>query len=210
MRHIVDRLLHLFVIALVGLGNQLVDLAVGNLNQDAIALGDGQKNRIEHGVDAAYDLRIRALELFRLAAIAELPFLGGIGQPHQFLLQALQNHGDVVDRLLHLFVVALVGMRNQLVDLAVRYLRQDAVAFANRQQNRVQHYVDAAHDLRIRALELLRLAAVAELPFLRGFCQPPHFLLERLQHNGHVVDGDLHLFVVALVGLRDQLVDLAA
>ena len=170
--HVVDGLLHLFVIALVGLGDQLVDLAVGDLRQDAVAFADGQQNRVQHGVDAAHDLGIRALELFRLAALGELPFLGGFGQPHQFLLQALQHDGDIVDRLLHLFVIALVGLGDQFVDFAVRDLRQDAVAFADGQQNRVQHGVDAAHDLGISALELLRLAALGELPFLGRLGQP--------------------------------------
>ena len=75
-------------------------------------------------------------------------------------------------------MIALVGLRDQLVDLAVRDLRQNAVAFADGQQNRVQHGVDAAHNLGIRALELLRLAALGELPFLRGLDQPRHFLLQ--------------------------------
>jgi hypothetical protein len=97
---------------------------------------------------------------------SELSFLGGIGQPHHFLLQALQAPRHIVDGLLHLFVIALVGLANQLVDLAVGNLRENAVAFADGQQDRVQHGVDAAHDLRVRALELLRLAAVGELAFL--------------------------------------------
>ena len=100
-------------------------------------------------------------------------------QPYQFLLQALQHDGHVVDRLLHLFVVALVGLRDQLVDLAVRNLRQDAVAFADGQQNRVQHGVHAAHDIGVGALELLRLAALGSCPSfdasvsrLSSFCRP--------------------------------------
>ena len=42
-------------------------------------------------VDAAHDLGIRALELFRLAALGELAFLRGFDQTRQFLLQALQH-----------------------------------------------------------------------------------------------------------------------
>ena len=49
------------------------------------------------------------------------------------------THGHVVDGDLHFFVVALVGLRNQLVDFAIGDLRQDAVAFADGQQDRVQH-----------------------------------------------------------------------
>ena len=88
---VVDGLLHLFVIALIGLGDQFVDLAVGDLRQNAVAFADGQQDRVQHGVDAAHDLGIGALELFRLAALGELSFFGGVGQPHQFLLQALQH-----------------------------------------------------------------------------------------------------------------------
>ena len=124
-------------------------------------------------------------------------------------MQPLQNLGHVVDRLLHLFVISFVGLRNQFVNLAVGDLNEDTVAFSDGQQNRVQHNIHAAHDLRIRALEVLRLAAIAELAFLRGFDQPSHFLLQPLRDDGHIVDGDLHLFVVAFVGCSDQLVDLA-
>ncbi len=171
------------MIALVGLGDQFVDLAVGDLRQNAVAFADGQQNRVQHGVHAAHDLGIRALELLRLAALGELPFLRGVGQARQFLLQALQHDGDVVDRLLHLFVIALVGLGDQLVDLAVGDLGQNAVAFADGQQDRVQHGVDAAHDLGIRALELFRLAALGELSFLRGVGQAHQFLLQALQHD---------------------------
>ena len=89
--HVVDRLLHLFVVALVGLGDQFVDLAVGDLCQNAVAFADRQQDGIQHGVHAAHDLGIRALELFRLAAFGELPFSRSVGQAHQFLLQALQH-----------------------------------------------------------------------------------------------------------------------
>ena len=91
MRDVVDRQLHLFVIALVGLGDQFVDLAVGDLRQDAVAFADRQQNRIQHGVDAAHDLGVGALELFRLAAFGELSFPGSLGQAHHFLLQTLHH-----------------------------------------------------------------------------------------------------------------------
>ena len=79
------------MIALVGLGDQFVDLAVGDLRQDAVAFADGQQDRIQHGVHAAHDLGVGALELLGLAAFGQLPFLRGLGQPRQFLLQALQH-----------------------------------------------------------------------------------------------------------------------
>ena len=165
---IVDGLLHLFVVALVGLGDQFVDLAAGDLGQDAVAFADGQQDRIQHGVHAADDFGVRALELLGLPAIGELPFLGGVGKARHFFLQVLHNDGDIVDRLLHLFVVALVGLGDQFVDLAAGDLRQDAVAFADGQQDGIQHGVHAADDFGVRALELLGLSAIGELPFLGG------------------------------------------
>ena len=111
-----------------------------------------------------------------VAALGQFPVLGRVGQARQFLLQRLQHHADVVDGLLHLLVVALVGLGDQLVDLAVGDLRQDAVAFADGQQNRVQHGVHAAHDVRISALEMFRLAAFGKLPFPGGVRQPSQFL----------------------------------
>ena len=108
---------------------------------------------------------VRALKLFRLAAIGELAFFRSLGQARHFLLQALHYDRHIVDRLFHLFVVALVGLGNQLVDLAVGDLRQDAIAFANRQQNRVQHFVDALHDFAMDPIELLDPAALGETAF---------------------------------------------
>ena len=77
-------------------------------------------------------------------------------QPRHFFLQPADD-GHIVDGLLHLFVVALVGLGDQFVDLAARDLRQNAVAFADRQQDRIQHGIHAAHDLGISALELFGL-----------------------------------------------------
>jgi hypothetical protein len=79
------------VVALVGLRDQLVDLAARNLGQDAVAFADGQQDRVQHGVDAAHDLGVGALELLRLAAVGELAFLRGLDQPRQFLLQAWRS-----------------------------------------------------------------------------------------------------------------------
>ncbi len=92
---------------------------------------------------AADDLCVCALKLFRLATFRELSFFGRIGQTAQFLLQILQNTAHVVDGLLHLFVVAFVSVGNQLVDFAARNLGEDTIAFPDRQQDRVQHGVDA-------------------------------------------------------------------
>ena len=171
------------MVALVGLRDQFVDLAVGDLRQNAVAFADGQQDRIQHGVDAAHDLGIRALELLRLAAVGELPFLRSLDQPRQFLLQALHDHGHVVDRQLHLLVIALVGLGDQFVDLAAGDLRQDAVAFADGQQDRVQHLVDALNHLAMHAVEQRCLAALGQAPFL-GCVHQAHDLL---QHQHRVV-----------------------
>ena len=159
------------MVALVGLRDHLVDLAAGDLGQDAVAFADRQQNRIQHGVDAADDFGIGAAELLGLAALGELPVPGGAGQAQQFLLQVLYHRAHMVDRELHLLVVALVGVGDQLVDLAVGDLGQDAVAFADGQQNCIEHGVDAADDLGIRAAELLGLAAFGELPVPGGIRQ---------------------------------------
>ena len=90
------------------------------------------------------------------------PSLRGIGQAHQFLLQALHDGADVVDGLFHLLVIALVGVRDQLVDFPVGDLAENAVALADGQQDRIQHLVDALHHLAMHALKLLGLAALVE------------------------------------------------
>ena len=103
-------------------------VGIRDLRRD-VALADllhvfcGEVQRADHGVqnvvDAAHDVAVRALELIVLAALGEFAFRRSLGQPGQFLLQTLQNQSDVVDGLLHLLVIALVGLGNQLVDLAV-------------------------------------------------------------------------------------------
>ena len=88
LAHVVDRDFHLLVIALVGLGDQLVDLAVGDLRQNAVAFADGQQDRVQHGVHAANNFGKRALELLGLAAVGKLSFLRSLDQPRQFLCSA--------------------------------------------------------------------------------------------------------------------------
>ncbi len=104
----------------------------------------------------------------------------GFRQPVQFLLEALQHQGDVVDRLLHFFVIAFINLRNQFVDLAVGDLREYPVAFPDRQQNRIQHGIHAAHDFGVRALKMFGFAALGELPVLGSLGQTPEFFFERL------------------------------
>ena len=195
--HAVDRLLHLLVVALVGLRDQFVDLAVRDLGQNAIALADGQKNCVEHGVDTADNLRVRAVELLRLAAFGELPLFGRLGQPPHFFFQGLNNYGNVIDGNLHLLVVALIGLRDQLVNLAVRNLRENPVALSDGQENRVQHLVDALNHLAMNAVEDGCLAAFREPSFF-GRVHQAHDLL---QDEHRVVLGQRRLGIRSLVCL---------
>ena len=174
--HIVYGLLHLFVIALIGVCDQLVDLTVRNLGENAVTFADGQQNRIQHGVDAAYDVGVGAAELVGLAALGELPVLRGLGEAHQLLLEALHDRAHSVDRLFHLFVIALIGLGDELVDLAVGDLGQDAVTLGDGQQDRIQHLVDALHHLPMSTLELVDFATLVETPVARGLHQAQDLL----------------------------------
>ena len=106
-----------------------------------------------------------------------MPFLGQVAHAQHFLLQQLQGDGDVVDGLLHLFVIALVGVSDQLVDLAVRNLGKNAVAFADGQQDRIKDFVDALNNLALRAIEHGCLAALGETAFL-GRVHQAHDLVQ--------------------------------
>ena len=115
--------------------------------------------------------------------------MGGIGEPRHFLLQALEYDGHVVDGELHLLVVALVGLRDQLVDLAVGDLRQDAVAFADGQKNRIEHLVDPLNHLTIGAVESCGAASFGQPAFLGGIHKAHDFIQQRvavmLRGNGN-------------------------
>ncbi len=193
--HRIDGLLHLLVIAFVGLGDQFVDLAVGNLSKNAIAFADGQKNRVEHGIDAADDFSVRALELLRLAAIGKLAFTRGFGQAPHLFFESLNDNRDVVDCDLHFLVVAMVGLGDQLVDLAVGDLRENAVAFAYRQENGVQHLIDALNYFALHAVEQRCLAALGEATFLRGI----HQAHDLVKDERRIVFGQLRLTVRPVV-----------
>ncbi len=197
------------MIALISLGNQFVDLAVRDLGKDAVAFSDRQQDRIQHGVHALHNFRVRPLKLFRLAALGELPFFRRVGQASKFLVQTPHHRRDIVDRLLHLLVIAFISLGNQFIDLAIRDLGEDAVAFPNRQQDRIQHGVHALHNFRIRPLELLRLAPLGELPFFRRVGQASQFLVQTPHHRRDIVDRLLHLLVIAFISLGNQFVDLA-
>ncbi len=141
-RDVIDVLLHLLVIALVGLGDQFVDLSMRNLVEDAIAFADRQKNGVEHLIDAFEDLAIGALEGTHVAALFQHAFVAVFDQLAHFRMEFLQNERDAIDILLHLFMIALVGLGDQFVDLSVRDLIENTIAFTDRQENRVEQLVD--------------------------------------------------------------------
>ena len=160
----VDVLLHLLVIALIGLGDQLVDLAFGDLVEDTIALADRQQDGVEHCIGAFDDLAIRAREGGDIAAFFELTLARVLGQLDEFGLEFLQHQRDTVDVPLHLLVIALVGLGDQLVDLALGDLVENAIALADRQQNGVEHFVQATQQLHILAAEGSDIGALRQLP----------------------------------------------
>ena len=97
MRHVVDGLLHLFVIAFVGLRDQFVDLAAGDLRQNAVAFADRQQNRIQHLVDALHHFAMDALKLVGLAALVETALAGCLHQAQDLLRYPLSSTSAVFD-----------------------------------------------------------------------------------------------------------------
>jgi hypothetical protein len=61
----------------------------------------------------------------------------------------------------------------------------------------------------VGAVEPAGLSTFRQLRFKRSVCQPRHLYLQALQRYGDVVDGQLHLFMVANIGLCDQFLDFA-
>ena len=80
------------MIALVGVRDQLVDLAVGDLGKNAVPLADGQQNRIQHLVDALQHLAMGALKLVDLAALVETALAGCLHQSQNLLRHPLDVH----------------------------------------------------------------------------------------------------------------------
>jgi len=169
------------VVALISLGNQFVNLAVRDLGENPVPLPNRQQDGIEHGIHAAHNLGVSSLKLLRLPAVGKLPFLRSVGQASHFLLQALHDDGDAVDRLLHLLVVALVSLGNQFVDFAVGNLGENPVPLPDRQQDGIQHFVDALHDFAIDPVKLVNPAAFGETALPRCVYQT-HNLLRDEHH----------------------------
>lgn len=63
------------MVAFVGLGDEFVDPAGGDLCKDAVAFSDGQQNRVEHGVHALHHLALDSFKLFRPGPFGQAAFL---------------------------------------------------------------------------------------------------------------------------------------
>ena len=105
------------MIALVGLRDQLVDLAVGNLGQDAVAFTDWEEDGVEHGVDFSHEIAIAALEILGLAALAQLSVVRGLYESGNLigescLLGVVLNDLNDADN----FVVFVVARRSKATD----------------------------------------------------------------------------------------------
>ncbi len=60
---------------------------------------------------------------------------------HLFLLQVLQEDGDLIHCLLHLLVIALVGLSNLFVAFAAGNSGENAIALLDRQQDGVKQFI---------------------------------------------------------------------
>ena len=168
--------LDLIEIAVVGVGNLGWDVAL----RDAVHVFGRNVQRLNHVVQ-------RQVEAFDHLAEGALVF-GRIGTGGQFAIRrrlhqqvdiirhVLQRRSHVIHGLFHLLVVAAVRLRDQFVDLACADLRQDAVALADWQQDRIEHRVHALDQLAVVAFELVYLPALAEAACARGFHQPEYLL----------------------------------
>ena len=152
----IDGFLHALVVALAIDLDPLPEIAAADEPQHTVAFADRHQDGVQHLVDALDDLAVGALERRHIAALVQLPLVAELGQLGHFGLELLQDDGDAVDVLLHLLMVALVGLGDHFVDLAVGDLVENAVAFADRQEDGVEHLVDALDDLAVGALERRR------------------------------------------------------
>ena len=90
-------------VAVVVVGDRRRDVSLADLVHVAGRNVQRPDHCVQHGIHAAHDLRIGALELICFAALGELAVLRSFGQPRQFLVQALQHQADIVDRLTFIF-----------------------------------------------------------------------------------------------------------
>ncbi len=70
-------------------------------------------------------------------------------------MQSLQYSSDIIHGQFHLFVIAPVGLSNQLIHFATGDLGKNAIAFTDRQQDGVEHFIDAQHHFAMNSGELV-------------------------------------------------------
>ena len=102
------------------------------------------------------------------------------GQLGKFSLELLQHLPDGVDIKLHLFMVAMIGLGDQLIDPTLGNLIENAVALANRQQNGIEHFVKASQKLGVFTAKGCDIGSLAQLSVLRCLDQTQHLLRETL------------------------------
>ena len=73
-------------------------------------------------------------------------------------------------------MIALVGVRDQLVDPPVGDLPENSVPLRDGQENRIQHLVDALHHFAMDSLELVHLATLVEPALARCLHQAQDLL----------------------------------
>src|SRR5579872_605971 len=145
--HAVDRILHPLVVTLALDGDLFAQIAPTDLPKDAIAFTDGHQDGVEHLVDTVDDLAENSLKAIGFAAFFQLSLLAVVDQLGEFGLKTLHDECNIIDVLLHLLMVALVGLGNQFVDPSGSDLAEDAVALADWQQDRIEHLVNALDDV---------------------------------------------------------------
>ncbi len=92
-----------------------------------------------------------------------------------------------VHGVLHLLVIALAGNLYLLPQISATDHGEDTIAFADRQQDRVEHLVDPGYDIRVSAAELIGLSAFGEFAVAGSYGQPGEFLDQSLDvfHRGN-------------------------
>ena len=77
------------MVALVGLGDQFVDLAFGDLRQNAVAFADRQQDGVQHFIHTLDQFAVRAIEQGGAPSLGQASLLGGIRQAHDLVQQGI-------------------------------------------------------------------------------------------------------------------------
>ena len=156
-------LLHFFVVALVGFGDQFVDLAVGDLGQNAVAFADRQQDGVEHLVHALENPAVIALVLARVGACGEFAICRCLDQQSGLVHQRLDVIDAGVEVVLDFVEVAVVAVGDLGRDVALGDTVHVLGRYVQRTNHRVQRGIDALHNLAVVALVLAGFGACPEL-----------------------------------------------